>query len=1053
VKPLADLLWTLVRWTLPLTAAALVVTAALGTNRMGEEVRRRVEARLQAEFPALEVRVRAANLVEGEGIVVRGIEVADPAGVAEASRRLLSIEEAHLACGTALTALAAGDVRITAVRLHRPTLHVVRGADGGWSIAALVGGRSGGVAVPVTIDDATLVIDDAASRQRLTVRHLGVEVAPTLTEAGPRVGFSGGASGDPFDRAAFDGELLPADGSFRLAGSLHGVDLEPQVQEIVAAAGVGGWPTGLRGRVDLVWQASGRLDRLAEAAFSVTGRLRSGRFEHAALPFAVSDLSATFQADRAGATCQDLEGHAGPTLVRGSGRLLGWSPQADFDLLLETERLHVGRHWEGLLPEPLAAQWSKLLPAGEIDVRARVQRRAGVVDPDVAVRCRNVSITHYRFPYRLDHTVGTVTFRERTLGLHLTGQAGGHPVHVGGTVDTSVPGGAGVIEVHGDGMRIDDALLAALPPRSADIVRRLRASGSFDFRFRHERGPGLPDRHFNTLDLRITQGSMSYTGFPYPLSGVTGLLRMEGNRWTIRELVGTNDTGVVRCSGGLEPVGRDDGELTLQLTGQNVVLEPELRDALPPGMQRIWEDVDPRGTAEFTAVVRHRVKTHRTTVELEATPEGESVSIEPAWFPYRLERLQGRLVWRDGQLLFERIRGIHQRTVVATEGRCRFTAEGGWHVAFGRLAADRFRVDHDLLQALPAGLRDALAAVELSGLLSLEGTLDIYSTAAPANAAAGGAAPATPAASGVAVAWNMHLDMAQAALDVGVPLEHVHGGIHLRGQSDGTNWRADGQVALDSAIARGVQLTHLRGPIALDAGGVRFGGPAVGADAGGGQRLSARVTGGTLLVDGSMAAGSGGRFTLSAGLHDADLARLTSEATGVAHRYRGRVQAGLELTGSRAGTHSLAGRGQVRLRDADLYELPVIVALLKMLRVKAPDRNAFTDSVVDFRIEGPHAYLDTIELSGDAISLVGTGAVDFDGGLDLTFRSIVGDAKTQLPVMKRVLGGASGQFMLIHVDGTLAEPLPSAEAFPTLAAALQRLQTRQPGGPRTALRP
>ena len=166
------------------------------------------------------------------------------------------------------------------------------------------------------------------------------------------------------------------------------------------------------------------------------------------------------------------------------------------------------------------------------------------------------------------------------------------------------------------------------------------------------------------------------------------------------------------------------------------------------------------------------------------------------------------------------------------------------------------------------------------------------------------------------------------------------------------------------------------------------------------------------------------------------------------------MQAGLELAGSRTGTHSLAGRGQLRLHEADIYELPVVVALLKILRVKAPDRTAFTDSVVDFRIEGPHAYLDTIELSGDAISLVGAGAVDFDGNLDMTFRSIVGDAKTQLPVMKRLLGGASGQFMLIHVDGTLAEPVPSTEAFPTLAAALQKLQARQPGdGTRTALRP
>jgi hypothetical protein len=45
--------------------------------------------------------------------------------------------------------------------------------------------------------------------------------------------------------------------------------------------------------------------------------------------------------------------------------------------------------------------------------------------------------------------------------------------------------------------------------------------------------------------------------------------------------------------------------------------------------------------------------------------------------------------------------------------------------------------------------------------------------------------------------------------------------------------------------------------------------------------------------------------------------------------------------------------------------------------------------------------------------------------------------------MKRLLGGASGQFVLVHVDGTIAEPMTSTEAFPTLAAAVQRLQSRR----------
>jgi hypothetical protein len=1040
VKSLADMLWTLVRWTLPLTAAGVIAALAVGATQIGEQVRLRVEARLRSELPGFAVHVRGASLVEGEGIVVRGLSISDPA-LPPPERQLLVVEEVHLACSTALTDLASGGPAITAVKVRRPTVHAVRHADGSWSLTRLFAGRrpTGQAAVPVVIEDGTLVVEDARVRKPFAMRQVAVELAPGRG-AGSSLTVRGSGAGEVFERVEFSGTLSAADGRFEIAGSLESLDVSQRLHELAVAAGQGSWLAGLRGRVGLDWQASGAVSAPADIAVSVRGRLEAGHFQHAALPFPMSDVSAEFTADRAGAVCEKLVAHSGSTLVRGSGRLTGWQATADWELLVEAERLVVGRHWEELLPQQLAAQWSKLLPAGEIDVRAHLARRGGTIEPDVAVRCRNVSLTHYRFPYRLDRTVGTVTYKGAALALHLTGQAGGHPVHVAGTIDTSAAGGRGTIEVQGNEMRIDDALLAALPPRSADIVRSLRGQGTFGFLFRHQRGPEQPQGYVNSLDIRLTQGSLSYAGFPYPLSNVTGSIRMEQGRWTIRGLTGTNDTGVVQCTGGLEPRADGGGELTLQLTGRGVVLEPELRDALPPGMRRIWDDVDPRGTAEFSATVRHDVRARRTTVELEAMPQGDTVSIEPAWFPYRLERLQGRLVWRDGRLRFEQIRGVHARTTVVTDGSCRFTPDGGWHVSFERLSADRFRVDHDLLQALPAGLQQAVEGVRLRGLLSLDGTLDIYSTTPSVVTLPGGRTELVPGPA--ASSWDIALDMEQAALDVGLPVEHVHGGLRLRGQSDGRAWQAVGDLALDSAMVQGVQLTAVQGPLALDGTGVRFGALAAG-QAGGGRRLSARLAEGTLLVDGSAAAGPAGRFTVAASLQEADLQRLASEATAAPHRSRGQLSGGIELSGSRAGTHSLTGRGQVRLRDADIYELPVVVALLKILRVKAPDRNAFGSSLVDFRIEGPHAYLDTIELSGDAISLVGTGEIDFDTNLRLTFRSIMGDAETQLPAMKRLLGGASGQFMLIHVDGTLADPVPSTEAFPTLAAALQKLQTQR----------
>ena len=73
----------------------------------------------------------------------------------------------------------------------------------------------------------------------------------------------------------------------------------------------------------------------------------------------------------------------------------------------------------------------------------------------------------------------------------------------------------------------------------------------------------------------------------------------------------------------------------------------------------------------------------------------------------------------------------------------------------------------------------------------------------------------------------------------------------------------------------------------------------------------------------------------------------------------------------------LGGRGTVDLRNADVYELPVMIAMLKILSIRPPDQKAFSKSDADFRIQGEHIYFDKIDFTGDAISLLGKGEMNF----------------------------------------------------------------------------
>ena len=117
-----------------------------------------------------------------------------------------------------------------------------------------------------------------------------------------------------------------------------------------------------------------------------------------------------------------------------------------------------------------------------------------------------------------------------------------------------------------------------------------------------------------------------------------------------------------------------------------------------------------------------------------------------------------------------------------------------------------------------------------------------------------------------------------------------------------------------------------------------------------------------------------------------------------------------------------------------------MVALLKIVKIRPPDRTAFTTSNIQFLISAEHVYFDSIDFHGDAISLKGTGNLNFAGDLDLNFYTKIGREQLKLPAMIRpVLREASRQFMLIHVGGNFDNPQPVRKVLPGLNETFQQL--------------
>ena len=116
-----------------------------------------------------------------------------------------------------------------------------------------------------------------------------------------------------------------------------------------------------------------------------------------------------------------------------------------------------------------------------------------------------------------------------------------------------------------------------------------------------------------------------------------------------------------------------------------------------------------------------------------------------------------------------------------------------------------------------------------------------------------------------------------------------------------------------------------------------------------------------------------------------------------------------------------------------------MLALLKLLSSGNRDTTAFSSSDVSFQIRGDHIYFDRFDLRGDAITLKGIGEMGLNRQLNLDFYSIVGREQLWSPLVRPILGEASRQFLRIHVDGTLDDPVTTQEVLPGLNETLQQL--------------
>lgn len=1044
----------LIRGLILAGVAALVALGWVANSWISpDRVREKVVATLAEQFDDVDVQVGAARLRILGGIAVTDLRLTrrgDPP-----DRPFLAVPSAILFHDK--EQLNRGKLIIKKVELESPTVRLERSADGKWNVAEVVRPGPADKPVPTFIvkGSGTVVVTDHSPGGLVSTTFTGVQ-GTLLNDPLPALTVQGSGAAKPFGPVSVRGRLNRINGHLALSVELaefpvgpaavttaqrFAPELAPHLAKLTAVANV---------KAELTHTPESTPAWRHDVRFDVKG----AKFEHPDLPKPVENITATVRSVDGRVKVDDATATLGGAKLKVTLETRPDAPPAapgDEPLRRLEDRLQkldltvtgvpLDDALFGRLPEKLKKARRMFSPTGEVDVGYKLSREAGGWKRELEARPRNGGLMYEKFRYPVSDVRGlvkrTVTHASaESTTIDLIGTAAGQLITVKGRIDGEGEDPAISLRVTGTNVPLDEALCAALAPKTAAMVREFRASGRGDFvaEFTQHVGVNLVENEFR---IDVKDGKLSYTAFPYPLEKVKGRMVIRTTSTDADRPVRPGEPlrpppdrdeiifdgftalhagAAVWMNGSKRPMpdGRDR-KLVVHVGGTAVPLDADLKTALGAvKAEGLWAEFRPRGTLTFTAdveVLDRAPPPGRPDLERPLDPATDvkvtfgfsGPTVTPRFFAYEMTDFMGWLEYKQNRLDVAHLSARHgpSRLKLAA-GEVRFYPDGAVWANLGGLEVKPCVADADFKRALPGKLGSALDELQLKGgteLLVKHLVVSAPPDAPPAPGAiapAGGPGPAPGSLGGTAarpepdpiVYWDAELKLFGASLDTGTVWEDAYGSVACRGRYEGTHLGAvRGNVWLDRGLVSRVPVTVARCQLRAD--------PQQPDPARPGQFLPPMLQ--FTNVAGDLfhgALGGQARVVLTEGTrYEVWLTATDVQLEEVARHYnlsksgtdadlKGIAQAQLLLFNRpdpRTGKLTIEGTGKIDVPTGRMYNLPVLLELVKVLKLQAPDKTAFEQAHVVFRLLGDRVKVEQLDLIGKAICLGGSGELDTSG--------------------------------------------------------------------------
>jgi hypothetical protein len=1009
----------------------------------------------------------------------------------------LIVKELFLECPVTIKSLYQKEIRVRKMVWREPIVRVTRTAGGFFEELKLLQ-RSEDVSIkpiPVEIVGGTLIYDDTTipPAEPLKITGITATVTPPEDKNQPVLlsdlekktppptawKLTGSANGEMFRQLVFEGNFNPSDHQWEVSASCRQFDWTSEFLDYLPLKRpMGGKPDyqktleSFQGWFDFGVSAVADSSAPLGFRFALEGILSQGRLELYEINRTLSELNTPFKITDDSIAVEKLTGIGEAARLVFSYFQEGLFERRSANLSARLRGLIFDGEFVKALSPFLNDQTEQLLArfeyGGTTDLDAVLVFRDGKWKPQsVALNLSDLSFSFLQFPYKLERLTGTlqVDHSAKLAFQFFTKQ--GEPVsaQISGEYLNIFDDPYGQVRIVGMGVPIDTKLLNALPEEQREVVETLHPAGKINAELLITLPPGDASLE-KVFDIGLDGIAVKYDKFPYPLGKIYGQLHLDDETWTFQNIVGTNSSAVVKCGGHLKPVVTQDSsetnELLIVLETEELPIDDQLAEALLNADQReLLTGLRVKGKVDLNAQIRYLSRENQLILQFHAVPR-PGLSMFPTRFPYRIDNIQGEINYEDGYVHSKLLTGNNQEAQLRTGLDCRFSSNGQWALRLSPLTINQLPPNRELQEALPGHLRGIVENLQIGKPFNLNGSIELLKQ--------GTEFP-------LLTVWNLGVILHQNSAGLGVPVENIFGEIRLAGYSADEVFQLAGELNLDSVTVRGFQTTDLKGPFFFDGteprGIIRqetakriYLGRQAGktlplppdipslqefrqlawfAAAQPAKPVTGRFFDGILQGEGLIVLENNGfSYGINMALIGADLAKIARELEPGAQKISGTLYCtDVHLHGNGRKLEALGGTGKIQLRNANIYEAPGMIRLLRELSIRETDPNAgvFSSADIEFRIMGPQIVLNPIVFEGGAFLLQGDGVARLDNrNVDLTMKTRLGNRRTQIPIVSDILGGAGDQIVQLKVQGPISDPTVTRVALPEIQKAIMQIQ-------------